>query len=405
MPLAISHFEDSVLVASCVFLLELCGLSASTLRVDIAVLRRISSFYKSSESNEHHRQLLLMGSAFHTVSVGGDITVSLAKALADEYIHEDIASNDKKESPSSIGKRSSRAVMLILQHLEKASLPVMLDGKTCGYWLLTGDGDGTELRYQQKAASQYWNLVTTFCQLHQLPVSTKYLAALAQDNDWVCHYCLQYFYLMRQYLLFSSLMVSSSLLRLDFYMKLKLEATHLKRCSRWYVSCLHFLLLNPYGGLLSQQKFKFFTILCSFSLIQASKEFSHPRLRTHIVTVLKGMQSRKKASSSSHTDATGRSESSPLDGNFYIPVELFQILADCEKQKSPGEALLIKAKELSWSLLAMVASCFPDVTSLTCLTVWLEITAARLTFHYGNILSISFICASLSFEEFELPLD
>jgi spatacsin len=61
----------------------------------------------------------------------------------------------------------------------------MMDGKTCGSWLLTGSGDGTELRDQQKVASQHWNLVTAFCQMHQLPLSTKYLAVLARDNDWV----------------------------------------------------------------------------------------------------------------------------------------------------------------------------------------------------------------------------
>lgn len=113
-------------------------------------------------------------------------------------------------------------------------------------------------------------------------------------------------------------------------------------------------------------------------MVQASKEFSDPRLKIHVLTVLKGMQSRKKASSSSYMDATAKSESSYLDENLYVPVELSRILADCEKQKNPGGALLIKAKELSWSVLAMIASCFPDATPLSCLTVWLEITAARL---------------------------
>lgn len=111
-------------------------------------------------------------------------------------------------------------------------------------------------------------------------------------------------------------------------------------------------------------------------MFQASKEFSDPRLKIHILTVLKSMQSRKKASSQSYLDK--RSERSFPEENVYIPVELFRVLADCEKQKNPGEALLLKAKDLSWSILAMIASCFPDVSPLSCLTVWLEITAARL---------------------------
>lgn len=115
------------------------------------------------------------------------------------------------------------------------------------------------------------------------------------------------------------------------------------------------------------------------SILQASKEFSDPRLRVHILTVLKGMQLRKKASSSSYSDSTEkRTDVCFPDEDICIPVELFRILAECEKQKNPGEALLMKAKDLSWSILAMIASCFSDVSSLSCLTVWLEITAARL---------------------------
>lgn len=114
------------------------------------------------------------------------------------------------------------------------------------------------------------------------------------------------------------------------------------------------------------------------SILQASKEFSNPRLRVHILTVLKGMQSRKKASSSYSDSTEKRTDMCFPDEDLCIPVELFRILAECEKQKNPGEALLMKAKDLSWSILAMIASCFSDVSPLSCLTVWLEITAARL---------------------------
>lgn len=97
-----------------------------------------------------------------------------------------------------------------------------------------------------------------------------------------------------------------------------------------------------------------------------------------MLTVLRGMQSKKKASTALFLDTLEKgSETTFPDENMCVPVELFQILAECEKQKCPGEALLRKAKELSWSILAMVASCFLDVSSLSCLTVWLEITAAR----------------------------
>ncbi|KAL4378943.1 hypothetical protein GQ457_02G009710 [Hibiscus cannabinus] len=311
-PFAITHFEDNVLVSSCVFLLELCGLSASMLRLDVASLRRISFFYKSIQNKEISKQLSSKGSAFHAATHDDSIMESLARALSGEFMHGD--NSKQRGSLNSVSsKQPSRALMLVLQHLEKASLPQLVEGKTCGYWLLTGDGDGTELRSQQKAASQHWSLVTLFCQIHQLPLSTKYIAVLARDNDWVGFLC---------------------------------EA--------------------QIGGYSFDAVFQV-----------ASKEFSDPRLKIHILTVLKSMQSKKMASSQSYLDR--KSESPSPEENVYIPVELFRVLADCEKQKNPGEALLLKAKDFSWSILAMIASCFPDVSPLSCLTVWLEITAARET--------------------------
>ncbi|RZC55256.1 hypothetical protein C5167_014133 [Papaver somniferum] len=322
MPLAISHFEDSVLVASCAFLLELCGLSASMLRIDVAALRRISSFYKSSEYNEHFQHFSPKGSAFHAAPREGDITVSLAQALADDYMHYDSSGTADQEEIPNIGvtasKRSSRAILAVLQHLEKASVPLMAEGETCGSWLLSGSGDGAEFRSQQKAASQHWSLVTAFCQMHQIPLSTKYLSVLAKDNDWV-----------------------------GFLTEAQAVG-------------------HPFDA----------------TIQVASKDFSDPRLKIHILTVLRSMYStRKKPVSSPNTAPRGKTNEISLssENNGMVPVELFGLLAECEKQKSPGEALLLRAKDMRWSLLAMIASCFSDVSPLSCLTVWLEITAARET--------------------------
>ncbi|XP_010261035.1 PREDICTED: uncharacterized protein LOC104599968 [Nelumbo nucifera] len=321
VPLAIVHFEDSMLVASCAFLLELCGLSASMLRVDVAALRRISSFYMSSEYNEHSKHLSPKGTAFHAVNHEGAITISLAQALADDYLHhynDSVIKPKETSNRDSSSKQPSRALMAVLLQLEKASLPLMVEGRTCGSWLLNGTGDGAEFRSQQKAASQHWNLVTDFCKMHQIPLSTKYLAVLAKDNDWV-----------------------------------------------------GFLAEAQVGG------YPFDAIIQV-----ASKEFSDPRLRIHILTVLKSIQStRKKSSSYSNSAPMEKNNEMPFstDTNLLIPLELFRLLAECEKEKNPGKALLIKAKDLRWSLLAMIASCFADVSPLSCLTVWLEITAARET--------------------------
>ncbi|XXG85857.1 hypothetical protein AAC387_Pa11g0871 [Persea americana] len=320
MPLAVLHFENTVLVASCALLLELCGLSASMLRVDVVALRRISSFYKSTKCSEHYNHLSPKGSAFHAVSHEVDFTVSLARALADDYQHHNKFSTDGQNgAPDRVAasRRPSRALLAVLQHLEKASLPLLVEGQTCGSWLLSGSGDGTEFRHQQKVASQHWNLVTAFCQMHHLPQSTKYLAILANDNDWV--------------------------------------------------------------GFLTEAQISGFPFDVVIQV--ASKEFTDPRLKIHIITVLKSMQLSKKKASSTNSTPTGNGHEMAFltESNTIIPVELFGLLAECEKEKNPGEELLIKAKDLRWSLLAVVASCFPDVSPLSCLTVWLEITAARET--------------------------
>lgn len=318
VPLAIVHFADSVLVASCALLLELCGLSPGTLQIDVAALRRIASFNKSGPCSNHPQQLSPRGSSFHSNTCDNNITESLARGLADDYCQNDWFNQaiQKSDQFTTSDRQPSRALILVLQHLETSSLPSSVDGVTCGSWLLTGNGDGVELRSQQKAASEHWNLVTTFCQAHQLPVSTRYLALLARDNDWV--------------------------------------------------------------GFLSEAQIGGYTLEAVMEV--ALKEFGDARLKTHILTILKSIQSRKKFSSSSSSDTGEKKNGTSFpDENVYAPAELFGIIAECESQARPGEALLLQAKNLCWSLLAAIASCFPDVSSLSCLTVWLEITAARET--------------------------
>lgn len=195
--LAIMHFNDPILVASCTFLLELCGVSTSMLRIDIAALLRISDYYISIRQNTHH-DVSPEGSAIHADSHEGDITYSFARALADNYMHHDSLMALKQKEVhvnDSRGKELLKPLLIVLQHLEKASLP-SLEGKTCGFWLSDGIGDGFEFRSQQKNASQHWKLVAEFCQIHHLPLSTKYIALLANDNDWVLrNYFLSFFYL------------------------------------------------------------------------------------------------------------------------------------------------------------------------------------------------------------------
>lgn len=87
--------------------------------------------------------------------------------------------------------------------------------------------------------------------------------------------------------------------------------------------------------------------------------------------------SKKKATISYSDDTSRGSTFSFSEDGAYVSTELFRVLAYSEKLKNSGGYLLSKAKELSWSILALIASCFPDVDPISCLTIWLEITAAR----------------------------
>ncbi|KAL2554227.1 Spatacsin C-terminal domain-containing protein [Forsythia ovata] len=74
----------------------------------------------------------------------------------------------------------------------------------------------------------------------------------------------------------------------------------------------------------------------------------------------------------------GRNETSFSNENLYTPVELFGIIAECEKLENPGEALLLKAKNLCWSILAMIAK---NVGAAVEATNSLPANARTVTFH------------------------
>lgn len=116
-----------------------------------------------------------------------------------------------------------------------------------------------------------------------------------------------------------------------------------------------------------------------YHLHPQAADFSDSRLKTHILTFLKSIQLTKTKTSSSVTSTPESCGENLLvsDNITAVSTELFLILADCEKKNNPGQSLLAKAKDLHWSLLAIIASCFSDVSPLSCLTVWLEITVMR----------------------------
>ncbi|XP_024514946.1 spatacsin [Selaginella moellendorffii] len=268
-PLGVRNFRNDVVTAACSLLLELCGVSATALRTDIAALRRIAE----SESS------------------GEDVSNYLAESLSNSYTETGVA-----------GEADKRCTSLILEHLERAS---MTGEDANGLWLKTGEGNGQELRTSQMSMSERWSLVTAFCRVHHLALSTVYLTHLAGDDDWV--------------------------------------------------------------GFLAEAQSEG----CPLDILVgvASKNFTDEQLRSHVLTVLNSMSGK-----SDHTEI--------LDHN-----ELFSLIAEIESRKTPGADLIQKAKSMRWPLLAVVASCFNDVSPLTCVAAWLEVTAERETNGVGAALA------------------
>ncbi|CAM6098196.1 unnamed protein product [Calypogeia fissa] len=326
IPAVVMDFDNSAVVAAFALFVELCGLSANLLRVDIAALRRISSYSKSL-SHLSNNVGTVSGrnttSAWDTFSGGGDVTGSLAAGLADDYVRTGVSalssfSADKRH----YNRRSGKSYSTISQLLEKASLKdegrKRVEGGSSGAWLFDGQGDGLLLRTMQWSASESWSLVTAFCRAHGLPFSTTYLEILARDNDWV-----------------------------GFLAEAQLEGCPLD-------------LLLPI----------------------VSKEFTNPRLQSQLLFVLKnlpgGAALEKPAGvSASEYNSPLSPNLEPLVSSMSATAELFSLLADCEGSKHPGKDLLRKAKQLRWAVLAVVASCFGDVTPQACLTTWLEITVVK----------------------------
>ncbi|BBN07122.1 spatacsin [Marchantia polymorpha subsp. ruderalis] len=324
-PLAIMQYENPVVVAACAFFCELCGLSANVLRLDVAALRRISEYCKVHDQIEPVPSGGGPGVTRETTNwvkaYGADMANLLAQALADEYLNAGVEMLSSKPEASR-SRRPSQALVTVLQYLEKASLKDegmrRVEGGSPGAWLHSGQGDGSQLRAMQRSMSERWSLVTAFCRAHHLPLSTTYLATLARDNDWV-----------------------------GFLSEAQLEG-------------------------------------CPLDTLRTvvAKEFTDARLQSHLLTVLKSLPnptSEKSTGTSSGSSSLGSPFTSAIP-NMGMTGELFSLLAECEQSsKRAGKALLTKAKDLRWPLLAVVASCFSDATPLSCLTVWLEITAARET--------------------------
>lgn len=178
---AISNFENSITVAACSLFLELCGVSAQMLRVDIAVLQRIAKYLRVKEQRDW-----ASSTGTNQPQVKLPSTVSLVRALTEEY-----ATHSIKYPVGDLSKSKSKShtgLITTLQMLEKATLsdyiPKTIDG-TPGSWLSNAAGNGDELRELQRSLSEQWSLVTAFCRGHGLPLSTTYLVVLARDNDWV----------------------------------------------------------------------------------------------------------------------------------------------------------------------------------------------------------------------------
>lgn len=89
-----------------------------------------------------------------------------------------------------------------------------------------------------------------------------------------------------------------------------------------------------------------------------NKYFADASLRQHLITCVKQMDTERRTFPEQHSDEVQSSD-------------LFELINQARNQVHPGEALLKYAQKLRRPLLAVIAQCFPDVTPLNCMIVWL----------------------------------
>jgi hypothetical protein len=138
--------DDVVVGAALAFTDWLCGADAAhLLRVDVVAARRIVEWRDRSDSEQDPRRV-----AHLFLQFGGPLAPS-----------DDLGDLSKPTSP----------VFRALRLLEDATLALTLSPAA-----VAARGSG---------AQSLWSLVTSFCHVHALPLSTGHLCELAQANDWV----------------------------------------------------------------------------------------------------------------------------------------------------------------------------------------------------------------------------
>ncbi len=138
--------DDVVVGAALAFTDWLCGADAAhLLRVDVVAARRIVEWRDRSDSDQDPRRV-----AHLFLQFGGPLAPS-----------DDLGDPSKPTSP----------VFRALRLLEDATLALTLSPAA-----VAARGSG---------AQSLWSLVTSFCHVHALPLSTGHLCELAQANDWV----------------------------------------------------------------------------------------------------------------------------------------------------------------------------------------------------------------------------
>lgn len=90
-----------------------------------------------------------------------------------------------------------------------------------------------------------------------------------------------------------------------------------------------------------------------------NKYFTDVSLRQHLITCVKQMEAERG------TFVTQQNEEEVQSS------DLFELINQARNQVHPGETLLKYAQKFRRPLLAVIAQCFPDVTPLNCMIVWL----------------------------------
>ena len=312
---AFEHVYDDSIIASCIALLELCDYKSLDLKVDCRSLVRLVDYCRNKPASVFSDFGLPV-----PPSSSNDPETPQAKLSRKEALRHLISLLESTYNTPING--SSSVLQSARENL--VNISKMLEAATEEFARTAGNASSVHTPMNTIAASaNVWSLLVFFNSVHKLPLPDSPLSGLAKTNDWVA------------FLYYAQVLGYPA------------ELT-LKLCHQYF----------------SDVDLREHLLLCLNQMIPGSSS-----LATTIASFETGDMC--------NTSASGPEGSKSLSSCKPPLNQLFQAALAAGSNIYPGESLLQAAITQKRPLFSILALCFPDVTIVNCITVWLAVSVPK----------------------------